>query len=113
MSQRITIEYQGRAIGTLIEKGTETFFEKYVNPLKHFFRIYQAYGIQKVVFDKYLRNRKGKVIITERHGRILESQIGLWEKFGIENNFGDGSQIFLPVKYMSNLSNKQIKLWGR
>lgn len=107
MNKETRILYRGRNVGILITKGIETIFQKFVNPRKHFFRMYMGYGIQKEVFDKLLKNRKGRVIINEKGGKTFESSIKEWEKRGIEGDWGDGEQVFLPIRFMRDLNGRQ------
>jgi len=64
-------------------------------------RLFEGYGIQKEVFDKYLRGRVGKIVINEIDTDVrLDSDIKDWEEKGRLANFGEEKQIFLSVKYM-------------
>ena len=109
MSQQI--KYNNRIIGTLTSVADLLIFSKFVNPKKHLFRIYNAYGIQKDVFDKYLKGNLGKIVITEKGGGVLESKISKWEEYGIVSNFGNGEQVFLPLRYMKDLASGQKELF--
>ena len=79
---------------------------KNVERNKHFMRIVGGYGIQKEVFDKYLRGKKGRVIIHEKDtGKWLVASIETWTKHSHSGNYGDGKQIFLAERFMHNSEN--------
>lgn len=92
-------------IGTLIlRRGKPRIYYKKVNSQKHKMRILDGYGIQKEVFDKFLRGKKGKVIIEETDTWTRwEADIKVWEEHGKYANYGEEKQVFLSVKYMEKL----------
>jgi len=78
-------------------------FYKPVKRIKHFMRVVDGYGIQKAVFDEYLRGRKGRVIVHEKDtGKYLVASIKTWTLHSSNQNFGDGKQIFLSERFMHN-----------
>lgn len=97
-------------IGTIIlQRGKPLIYYKKVNSIKHKMRLFDGYGIQKEVFDKFLRGKKGVIIIDEIDTLArLKSEIKVWEKHGKSANYGEEKQIFLSVKYM-NISKPIIK----
>lgn len=96
----IDAEYP-KPIGTLyITKGNR-LYHKRVDSKKHKLRIFNGYGIQREVFDEYLRNRNGRVIIDETDTQMrLTADIKTWVEHGSNKNYGEGKQTFLPIKYM-------------
>jgi len=93
------LKYNGKIIGTIDGK----IFRKFVVPSKHKMRVFDAYGIQKIAFDHCIK-KLDAVIIEEQDGDILSSVVQLWIDKGIVGNYGDGEQIFLPVRLMENKS---------
>jgi len=88
-------------IGTLYIFPRKRIYYKKVISTKHKMRLFEGYGIQKEVFDKYLRGRVGKIVINEIDTDVrLDSDIKDWEEKGRSANFGEEKQIFLSVKYM-------------
>ena len=97
--------YQGKMVGNL----HEGVFRKVVDSRKHKMKILKAYGIQKVIFDDLKKNGCDQIQVHEADNNFTHcSTIEDWEN-AIVQNFGDGLQIFLPIKNWS-LSNKQLKL---
>lgn len=90
-----------RKVGKLFITKSGRIYFKRVNRKKHYMRIVQGYGIQKEVFEKYLRGRKGSVVINETDtGDKLVASIKTWIEHSSAANYGDGKQIFLSEKYM-------------
>lgn len=89
-------------IGSLIlQRGKPLIYYKKVNSGKHKMRLFNGYGIQKEVFDKFLRGKKGMIIIDETDtGARLKSDIKTWEEHSKSANYGEEKQVFLSVKYM-------------
>jgi hypothetical protein len=104
------IEYEGRVIGRLErdKMGAPSFY-KSVDPGKHFFYRYGGYGIQLSVFAKYLRGKKGMVIIEEKGGNVYKAPIWIWTSFGKVVDHGYGRQLVLPVRRMK-LETAQLSL---
>ena len=74
---------------------------------------YNAYGIQKDLFEILKANKCRFVHISEDGQRVFESNLGAWEKHGIRDVLRreDGEQIFLPFKYMRVIKDdKSISL---
>lgn len=67
----------------------------------HFFRLYQAYAIQKhTLFDLKRKGVKTIQIITARE--VYESNLEAWlSDNAIIKEFGHGDQVFLPIKFMT------------
>ena len=64
-------------------------------------RLVEGYGIQKEVFDEYLRGKKGRIAFKEIDtGRFLIASINTWTEHSKAGNYGDGKQIFLSERYM-------------
>ena len=88
-------------IGTLYVFSKKRIYYKKVISTKHKMRLFDGYGIQKEVFDKYLRGKNGKIVINEIDTDIrLDSDIKDWEEKGRAANFGEEKQVFFSVKYM-------------
>lgn len=89
-------------IGSIIlQRGKPLIYYKKVNSVKHKMRLFNGYGIQKEVFDKFLRGKKGEIIIDETDtGARLKSDIKTWEEHSKSANYGEEKQVFLSVKYM-------------
>jgi hypothetical protein len=97
--------YQGKMVGNL----HEGVFRKVVDSRKHKMKILQAYGIQKVIFDDLKKNGCHQIQVYEKDKDTMHcSTIEDWSN-GIVQDYGDGLQIFLPIKSWS-LTSKQIKL---
>jgi len=93
-------------VGRLLCSHKGRIFYKPVERKKHFMRIVSGYGIQKEVFDEYLRGRKGRVFIHEKDtGKWLIASIKTWTHHSSTQNFGDGKQIFLSERFMHNAEN--------
>ena len=92
-------------VGTLIERKGYLIFRKKVVRDKHYMKIVKGYGIQKDVFDKYLRGKKGRIEIIERGGKYLVASIKEWTNHSKYGNYGDGRQVFLSERYMHNSDN--------
>lgn len=76
-------------------------FKKWVKRSRHYMDVVKGYGIDKSVFDKHLRGRKGRVMIIETDtGRVLVASIKTWTDHSSAANYGDAKQIFLSEKYM-------------
>jgi hypothetical protein len=90
-----------KKIGSLeLTKGGRVY-RKAVEREKHFMRICQGYGIQKEIFDKYLRGKKGRIIIYEKDtGHTLVASVETWTEHSRAGNYGDGKQIFLAERFM-------------
>ncbi len=89
--------------GELIKKPNEIIFKKAVISTKHKMRLFEGYGIQKDIFDKYLRGKKGRIIIKEKDtGKVLVASIKTWQEHCAGANYGDGKQIFLATRFMHN-----------
>ena len=72
----------------------------------HYLKVVKGYGIQKEVFDKYLRGRKGRIIIKEKDtGRFLVASIKTWTEHSSTANFGAGKQVFLSERFMHGSEN--------
>jgi hypothetical protein len=92
-----------RKIGKLKVAKTYRTFLKEVDSTKHKMRLFNAYGIQKDFFDKYLKGKKGKIFIYEIDlNRYLESDIKDWEEHGKYANYGSGRQMFLSLNYFKS-----------
>lgn len=92
-----------RTVGTLDKKPKFRVFDKQVYRDRHYMNIVEGYGIQKEVFDKYLRGRKGIVRVHEKDtGNWLVASIKTWTDLNHTANYGDGKQVFLSCKYMHN-----------
>lgn len=93
-----------KKIGSLFITRKGRIFAKTVERKKHFMRVVNGYGIQKEAFDKYLRGRKGGILIFEKDtGTKFFADIDTWTEKSHSANYGDGKQIFLSVKYMKKL----------
>jgi len=89
--------------GYLSLKKTGRSFYKPVNRAKHYMNIVKGYGIQKELFDKYLRGKKGVIKIHEKDtGRWLIASVKTWTEHSRAGNYGDGKQIFLSERFMHN-----------
>lgn len=88
-------------VGSLRKTKSGLFFKKNVVRSKHYMRIVQGYGMQKEIFDQYLRGKKGRIAIKEVDtGKFLIASINTWGKHSKSGNYGDGKQIFLAERYM-------------
>lgn len=95
-----------KTIGYLQLTKTGRTFYKPVIRAKHFMRVLSGYGIQKEVFDKYLRGKKGRIMIKEKDtGKVLVASIKTWTEHSSSANFGDGKQIFLSERFCHNANN--------
>lgn len=75
---------------------TNTFSKK-VKPI-HFMKKYQAYGIQKEVYDKVQKTQAH--VLIESTGVSFHSEAHDWKEKSIVSNEGHGEQRFLPIKCM-------------
>lgn len=92
-----------RFVGTLKKGNTGLIFRKDVLRKKHYMDVVKGYGVQKTIFDRYLRGKKGVIQIKELDtGRFLVASIDTWLKHSKSGNYGDGKQIFLSRKFMHN-----------
>jgi hypothetical protein len=89
-------------VGSLYKKPTGLVFRKNVTRSKHYFKVVKGYGIQKEIFDKYLRGKKGVIQIKEDTGKFLVASIDTWTEHSKSGNYGDGKQIFLSERFMHN-----------
>ena len=90
-------------VGELTKKNKKITFTKSVDSRKHKMRIFSGYGIQKDVYDKYLRGKEGRIVFKEKDtGKYLVASIKTWGEHHSGQNFGDGKQIFLSTKFMHN-----------
>ena len=81
-------------------------FRKNVVRAKHYMRILEGYGIQKEIFERYLRGRKGRIEIKETDtGRFLVASIDTWSAHSRTGNYGGGKQIFLSERFMHGSDN--------
>jgi hypothetical protein len=88
-------------VGYLHQTGKGRVFYKTVNSKVHYMKIVEGYGMQKEVFDKYLRGRKGRIIIRENDtNKWLVASIKTWTEHSSAANYGDGKQIFLSKRFM-------------
>jgi len=95
-----------KKIGSLEKTKSGLVYRKKVKRSKHFMRIVKGYGIQKEVFDKYLRGKKGRIIIREEDtGEFLVASIKTWTEHSRSGNYGDGKQIFLAERFMHGAEN--------
>lgn len=95
-------------VGNLEKKNGKILFKKNVDKSKHYMRIVKGYGIDKTVFDKFIRGSKGRIMLRENDkGKItyLVASIKTWTDHSSNQNFGDGKQVFLSRKYMHNAEN--------
>jgi len=71
---------------------------------KHYFDLVKGYSIQKDVFDKYLRGKKGRIGFMELDtGNFLVASIDTWmDNASYPSNWGDGKQVALSEKFMHN-----------
>ena len=91
-----------RFVGSLYKR-KGLVFRKNVKYAKHYMKIVKGYGIQKEIFDKYLRGKKGVIQIKETDtGKFLVASISTWTKHSRTGNYGDGKQIFLSRRFMHN-----------
>lgn len=106
MSQELTLKImdgRGRsvAIGTLRKKSDKKYFHKKVTRSKHLMRMFEAYGIQKEAFNKYLRGKDITIVIEEQDtSDTFLSHVRDWEEHASYQNYGHGRQMFLSIKYM-------------
>ncbi len=99
----------GRFVGILKETPSGLVLRKNVIREKHLMGIHfgePMYGIQKEVFDKYLRGKRGRIEIKELDtGRFLVASIETWTNHSSAKNYGYGKQVFLPVRFMHGADN--------
>ena len=95
-----------KLVGRLFKRKSGLLFRKNVKRNKHFMDIMSGYGIQKAVFDEYLRGKKGVIQIKETDtGKFLVASIKTWTENSKSGNYGDGAQIFLSERFMHNADN--------
>ena len=95
-----------KMVGTLEKTAKGIVFRKSVVRSKHYMRVIGGYGIQKEIFDKYLRGNKGRIIIQESDtGKFLVASINTWTEHSRSGNYGDGKQIFLAERFMHGSEN--------
>lgn len=98
--------YRGRLhVGNLIDTRSGLLFKKVVDKNRHYMKLVEGYGIQKEVFDRYLRGKRGRVMLIEHDGETktyLVASIHTWTKHSSYQNFGDGEQVFLSRRFMHN-----------
>lgn len=59
-------------------------------------RIYDAWGIDREIFDKYLKDTT--IVITDETGKAYRTTSSRYESDGVTRDFGHGEQIFLARK---------------
>lgn len=80
-------------------------FWKPVDRARHYMRIVKGYGIQETVYNGYIKDRRGWVLIKERDDKFLLAEMIEWDKNGRTQEFiaEDGAQRFLSEKFMKKL----------
>lgn len=93
-----------RFVGTLKKGSKGLIFRKDVDSTKHLLRVAgNSYAIQKSVFDKFLRGKKGVIQIKELDtGKFLVASIKTWLKHSRCGNFGDGRQVYMSRRFFHN-----------
>ena len=105
--KKITFYYTGgeyeKKIGELYIGKKERVYFKKVDSTIHKMRVLDGYGIQKEVFDEFLKGHKtdnDKIIIDETDtGVRYKAPIRIWEEHGVYRNYGEEKQIFVSVKF--------------
>lgn len=96
----------GKLAGTL----KDGIYRKKVDSVKHKMRMFNAYGIDKKIMlqlkELGCEEIRIKEVDTER---VLSARMDDFLNNGIERSF-DGDQVFLPVKFFTNINDKQAKL---
>lgn len=93
-------------VGSLKTTPSGLLFRKNVMRAKHYMRLVEGYGLQKEIFDKFLRGKKGRIAIKEMDtGKFLIASVNTWEEHSKAGNYGDGKQIFLSERYMHGSQN--------
>lgn len=109
MSAKIKIkDPQGytRTVGHLTIEPRTRRFDKHVERSKHYMKRVKGYGIQKEVFDEYLRGRKGIIRIHEKDtGKWLIASIKTWTDHNHTANYGGGKQVFLSCRFMHGVDD--------
>jgi len=109
---RYSIEYKGRLVGYVVEKKDLRAFVTVRDFERHFFRIFNGYGISLPILSLLRLNGIRCIIIVERHEgfeRKLVSDVNDWMERGHEYTFvfPDGTldpQRVLPVAEMEELN---------
>jgi len=93
-----------RFVGTLRRGLRGVIFKKEVDSRKHLLRVAgESYGVQKSIFDKFLRGKKGVIQIKEKDtGKFLVASIKTWTEHSRSGNYGAGKQILLSRRFMHN-----------
>ncbi len=93
-----------RFIGTLKKGSKGLIFRKDVDSTKHLLRVAgNSYGIQRSIFNRYLRGKKGVIQIKELDtGKFLVASIKTWTEHSHSGNYGAGRQILLSRRFMHN-----------
>lgn len=75
-------------------------FFKTVKRKIHLMLKFDAYGIDKRIFGKFAEDDVHEVRVFETDTRkSYKSTVEKWHMYGIIRDFGDGEQIFLPLKH--------------
>lgn len=93
-------------IHRFVKNPERAFYMKRVNSKKHLMKIYNAYGIQKELFDKHLKEGDKVVIDEKDNERYLVSNVEDWIEYDFVKDH-DGEQIFYPVDKMGTFTYKQ------
>lgn len=92
---------KGRKILVGDVQGTNLIKE--VDPIKHFMRVVDGYGIQHNALNELRIKGVKKIIIREKGGKVWESTLENWDEHCKVADYGNGKQAFLSLKFMSNL----------
>jgi hypothetical protein len=97
------------ASGKIIGKVSGDAYCTKVVKSKHLLRKWDAWGIDKTVMDNLIRNGISKIIIHEKEEDFdYETSVKDFVEKGIEEDFGHGKQIFLPlVNFQRKVENKE------
>lgn len=75
----------------------------------NYFNIYQGYGIQEESLQKLIEMGCKVIIITDGKDEY-HSPLYRWVEKGIISDWGHGKQRFLPVRFMTDVNDKQEQL---
>lgn len=88
--------HKGQPVGELLDG----VYRKVVNREKHLMRIFNGYGIDSSILERIIEEGCREIRVKETDtGNILSTTPESFMENGVGRDFGDGSQVFLPLKY--------------
>lgn len=94
-----------------IGKLKDGIFRKQVSASKHLMKIYNAYALDKDIFEELMDDGCVEIRIKElESGKIYSTKPENFIEHALTKDYGDGVQMFLPLKFWEIDTNKQKAL---